>query len=88
MQTTFEQRDVFYTHFRYRESQIIRILSKQVGPAEVLLTSVLVKPTALLRHRNHVFGLLPCKPTWHNSGEPGVSRNIAKGMLHDHQTMC
>lgn len=57
-----------------------RILSKQVGPAEVLLTSALVKPTALLRHRNHVFGLLPCKPTWQNSGKPDVSSNIANEM--------
>jgi len=48
-----------------------------VGPAEVLLISALVKLRALLKRKNHVFGLLPYKPTSHNSSKPDVSSNIA-----------
>ncbi len=64
----------------YCESPKKGILSRQVGPAEVLLTSALVKLRALLKRRNRVFELLPYKPTWHNSGKPDVPSNIANEM--------
>ncbi len=76
------QTTALYTWYTFQVQQITKngILSKQVGPAEVLLTSALVKLRALLKRRNHVFGILPYKPTWHNSGKPDVSSNIANEM--------